>query len=122
MEEIKTIEKPDTYSEIAVTPKALKEVKNIMSSNNIPENYALRIGVKGGGCSGLSYTLGFDNEKKDGDKVFDFDNINIYVDYKSILYLSGTTIDFSDGLNGRGFVFNNPTAKRTCGCGSSFGV
>lgn len=122
MEDTKVLEATETKDEIAITEKAVSEVKKIMSENSIPENYGLRIGVKGGGCSGLSYTLGFDEEVKDGDNVIEKDGIKVYVDWKSILYLTGTSIDYTDGLNGKGFVFNNPTAKKTCGCGSSFGV
>jgi len=122
MEEIRTLEKTEPKEEIALTEKAVIEVKKIIEENSIPENYSLRIGVKGGGCSGLTYTLGFDGESREGDKVMDIDNIKLIVDWKSILYLKGTTIDYSDGLMGKGFVFNNPLAKKTCGCGSSFGV
>ena len=119
MEEIKeAIES----SEVSMTEKAINEVKRIMAENKIPENYCLRVGVKGGGCSGLTYTLGFDSEKKDADKVFSLRGFDLNIDWKSILYLKGTVIDFSDGLTGKGFVFINPTANRTCGCGSSFGV
>ncbi len=109
-------------SEIKITEKAVKEVKKIMNENEVPETYGLRVGVKGGGCSGLSYTLGFDADANEGDTVIEQENIKLFVDGKSLFYLSGTTLDFSDGLNGRGFVFNNPNAKKTCGCGESFGV
>jgi iron-sulfur cluster assembly protein len=122
MEEIKTITDNETKNDISLTPKAVSEVKKIMEENSIPDNYGLRSGVKGGGCSGLSYTLGFDGEQRDGDNIMDMEGVRIFVDWKSILYLKGTTIDYSDGLSGKGFVFNNPSAKRTCGCGSSFGV
>lgn len=122
MEEIKTLQETETKDEIQLTDKAVGEVKKIMEENNIPSDYVLRIGVKGGGCSGLSYTLGFDNEIREGDKIIDVKGTKLTVDWKSILYLSGTEIDYTDGLNGKGFVFNNPTAKKTCGCGSSFGV
>ena len=108
--------------EIIVTEKAKFEVRKIMETNKIPDTYGLRVGVKGGGCSGLSYSLGFDNEARDGDKVLTIDGIRLFVDPKSLFYLSGTQLDFTDGLNGRGFVFNNPNAMKTCGCGSSFGV
>jgi len=122
MSEIKTAEVDQSNQEILLTTKAISEVKKIMQENNILGEYGLRIGVKGGGCSGLMYTLGFDSELKDGDKIIDTDGVKIYVDWKSVLYLGGTTIDYSDGLTGKGFVFNNPIAKKTCGCGSSFGV
>ena len=120
MELTKTLE--TTNEDIVLSPKAVSEVKKLMDENSIPQNYGLRVGVKGGGCSGLSYTLGFDSEVRDGDNTFDIDGIKVYVDYKSIFYLKGTTIDYSDGLMGKGFIFNNPLAKKTCGCGSSFGV
>ena len=107
---------------LALTDKAISEVRKIMEQNSIPESYGLRVGVKGGGCSGLSYTLGFDAEKREGDKVLEQDGIRLFVDGKSLFYLMGCEIDFTDGLNGRGFVFNNPQATKTCGCGSSFGV
>ena len=122
MEEIRTLEKTEPKEEIALTEKAVNEVKKIIEENSIPESYSLRIGVKGGGCSGLTYTLGFDGESREGDKVMEINEIKLIVDWKSILYLKGTTIDYSDGLMGKGFVFNNPLAKKTCGCGSSFGV
>jgi iron-sulfur cluster assembly protein len=108
--------------EIAMTEKARAEVQKIMQGNNIPDTYGLRVGVKGGGCSGLSYSLGFDKEPREGDKVLKIDGVQLFVDPKSLFYLSGTQLDYTDGLNGRGFVFNNPNASKTCGCGSSFGV
>jgi iron-sulfur cluster assembly protein len=107
---------------IVLTEKAVAEVKKTMEKNSIPEGYGLRVGVKGGGCSGLSYTLGFDADKREGDKVLEQDGIRMFIDSKSLFYLMGTQLDFTDGLNGRGFVFNNPQAAKTCGCGSSFGV
>ncbi|MCX7611609.1 MAG: iron-sulfur cluster assembly accessory protein [Ignavibacterium sp.] len=108
--------------EITVSLKAAKEIKRIMQENNVPSTYGLRVGVKGGGCSGLTYTLGFDENPKESDTVIISNDIKLFVDGKSLFYLTGTELDFSDGLNGRGFVFNNPNAKRTCGCGESFGV
>jgi iron-sulfur cluster assembly protein len=84
--------------------------------------YFLRVSVVGGGCSGLSYQLDFDNESKPNDQVFEDNGVKVVTDMKSFLYLYNTTLDFSDGLNGKGFHFNNPNASRTCGCGESFAV
>lgn len=118
-----TIEtKPKENQEIVITPKALDEIKRIKAENNVPDSYGLRVGVKGGGCSGLSYVLAFDEKAKEGDETLDIEGVTVFVDQKSVMYLSGTQLDFTDGLNGTGFVFNNPNAKKTCGCGSSFGV
>jgi iron-sulfur cluster assembly protein len=107
---------------ISISAKALREVRKIRTDNSIPESYGLRVGVKGGGCSGMSYTLGFDAEAREQDMVLNADGINVFVDSKSIFYLMGVTLDYSDGLMGKGFTFNNPNATKTCGCGSSFGV
>ncbi len=82
----------------------------------------VRVGVKSGGCSGLSYDLNFDNKQQENDKIFEDNDVKIIVDKKSFLYLVGTTLEFSGGLNGKGFVFNNPNANRTCGCGESFSL
>lgn len=112
----------DIKSDITITGKALKQVKLIMEESKIPSTYGLRIGVKGGGCSGFSYQLGFEEEVRDGDTVIEKDGIKIYVDGKSLFYLSGSEMDYSDGLKGKGFVFNNPNATKTCGCGESFGI
>ena len=87
-----------------------------------PTQDYVRVGVKSGGCSGLSYELKFDNVMGDDDKLFEENNVKIAVDKKSFLYLIGTTLEFSGGLNGKGFVFNNPNANRTCGCGESFSL
>jgi iron-sulfur cluster assembly protein len=108
--------------EITLTDKAASAVIRLRNENNIPEHHGLRISVKGGGCSGLSYVLGFDEAPRETDKVIHVHGIRVFVDPKSLFYISGTVLDFSDGLNGKGFVFNNPQATRTCGCGSSFGV
>jgi iron-sulfur cluster assembly protein len=108
--------------DIKISDKAAKEIKKIMAENNVNSDFALRVGVKGGGCSGLSYTMAFDSTAKPGDKILESNGVKLFVDAKSHFYLSGTELDFSDGLNGRGFVFNNPNAAKTCGCGSSFGV
>ena len=111
---------PGVTEDVNITEKAISEVKRIIKDNNIPEGYSLRVGVKGGGCSGLTYSLGFDGEEKPTDNVIEKDGVKVIIDMKSFLYLSGTEIDYTDGLNGKGFVFNNPNAKKTCGCGSSF--
>ena len=104
-----------------ITESAVKAIKQAMAEENLkPEEAYLRIGVKGGGCSGLSYTLKFESEKGDGDTVIEKDGVRLTVDAKSQIYLAGMTLDFSTGLNGKGFVFNNPNAKNSCGCGESF--
>ena len=115
-------EQVQIQNEIDITEKAIKQVMIIKEENNIPDDYGLRVGVKGGGCSGLTYQLGFDGEQKENDTVIEKDGLKLYIDGKSLFYLSGTILDYSDGLNGKGFVFNNPNAKKTCGCGESFGV
>jgi len=109
-------------SEITITDKAKTEILRIMKENNVPENYGLRVGVKGGGCSGLTYTLNFVGDEKEGDTIIEDENVKLFIDGKSLFYLMGTELDFSDGLNGKGFLFNNPNATKTCGCGDSFGV
>ncbi len=108
--------------EIEITPKAATQIAKIKEENKIPEHFGLRVGVKGGGCSGMSYSLGFDGEPREGDSVIEEHGVKLFIDGKSLFYLTGTVLDFSDGLNGRGFVFDNPNAVKTCGCGSSFGV
>ncbi len=109
-------------TDILITDKAVAQVKKLMSENNIDSSFGLRIGVKGGGCSGLTYNLGFDNNLSEIDTLVEKDGIKLFIDGKSLFYLSGTELDFSDGLNGKGFVFNNPNATKTCGCGESFGI
>ena len=106
---------------INVTEKAANEVKRIMTQKNEGDLY-LRVQVVGGGCSGMSYKLDFDKAKKDSDKLFEEHGIKLIVDPKSYLYIMNTTLDFSDGLQGTGFNFINPNAKKSCGCGSSFAV
>ncbi len=113
---------PQVKEEIFITPKAAEQVRKVKVDNKIPVTFALRLGVKGGGCSGFTYVLAFDEKPRADDIEFSIEGLNVYVDPKSLYFLSGTTLDFSDGLNGRGFVFNNPNANKTCGCGNSFGV
>ncbi|RYE35101.1 MAG: iron-sulfur cluster assembly accessory protein [Sphingobacteriaceae bacterium] len=107
---------------ITVTDKAKSKVEELINASSLNESYFLRVSVAGGGCSGLSYKLDFDNEIKPGDQFFEDKGIKISLDMKSFLYLAGTELDFSDGLNGKGFNFQNPNASRTCGCGESFSV
>ncbi len=109
---------------IYISDKAKQKVLQLMEEAGIANDpsYFLRVGVVGGGCSGLSYKLDFDNEQKPIDQVFENNGLKIVTDLKSFLYLVNTTLEFSEGLNGKGFYFNNPNASRTCGCGESFAV
>lgn len=107
---------------ITVSENAKNHAIDLMKAENKPEGTFIRVGVEGGGCSGLSYKLEFDNVLKEGDQQFEDKGIKIVVDRKSFLYLVGTELEYTGGLNGKGFVFNNPNASRTCGCGESFSV
>ncbi|NVK51910.1 MAG: iron-sulfur cluster assembly accessory protein [Flavobacteriaceae bacterium] len=108
---------------IKVSDTAKKKVIELMTDDGFDATTDfIRVGVKSGGCSGLSYDLKFDKIKNEDDKVFEDNNVKIVVDKKSFLYLVGTTLEYSGGLNGTGFVFNNPNANRTCGCGESFSL
>ena len=107
---------------ITVSEKAKNRITDFKKEKNFGEDYFIRVGVESGGCSGLSYKLDFSNEMKPDDKLFEDKGVKIVVDKKSFLYLIGTELDFSDGLNGKGFQFVNPNATRTCGCGESFAV
>ncbi|MFM2139300.1 MAG: hypothetical protein RJA57_1607 [Bacteroidota bacterium] len=113
-----------TENSIYISDKARDKVRQLMTDAGIAGDpaYFLRVGVVGGGCSGLSYKLDFDNESRSMDQVFEDNGVKIVTDLKSFLYLVNTTLDFSDGLNGKGFYFSNPNASRTCGCGESFSV
>ncbi|MDT0642017.1 iron-sulfur cluster assembly accessory protein [Zunongwangia sp. F363] len=108
---------------IKVSEDAKKKIAALMTEegfDNVQD--FVRVGVKSGGCSGLSYELKFDKSKAEDDKVFEDNNVKIIVDKRSVLYLAGTILEYSGGLNGKGFVFNNPNAQRTCGCGESFSL
>ena len=107
---------------ITVTENAKTHALDLIRGENRPEGTFIRVGVDSGGCSGLSYKLEFDNTLQPNDQVFEDKGIRIVVDKKSFLYLVGTELDYTGGLNGKGFVFNNPNASRTCGCGESFSV
>jgi iron-sulfur cluster assembly protein len=107
---------------IEVTDAARDEAKRLLAQSDLGEKSFIRVGVKGGGCSGLMYDLDFDNELKEDDKKMEDNGLTVVVDKKSFLYLIGTQLDFSGGLNGKGFQFINPNASRTCGCGESFAV
>ncbi len=107
---------------ITVTEKAKEKLFILRTEGKHSEDAFVRVGVAGGGCSGLTYVLDFDNELKPDDKLFEDKGVKIVCDKKSFLYLIGTQLEFTDGLNGKGFVFNNPNASRTCGCGESFAV
>ncbi len=106
---------------VTVTENAKNQAIRLMSEEG-KDGFFIRVGVEGGGCSGLRYQLTFDNTLKEDDKVFEDNGMKVVVDKKSYLYLIGTTLDFSGGLNGKGFVFSNPNAERTCGCGESFSL
>ncbi len=106
---------------VTFTDGAVKELFKLKDQQELNEDFGLRIGVEGGGCAGMNYILGFD-QKKDGDQEYDIEGIRVFMHKAHGLYLAGMQIDFQDGLNARGFTFNNPNAASTCGCGSSFSV
>lgn len=107
---------------IQVSEEAKKRISELRVEEGRDDSYNIRVAVKGGGCSGLMYDLNFDNQITEADQVFEDKGVKVLVDKKSLLYLLGTTLDYSDGLNGKGFQFVNPNASRTCGCGESFSV
>ncbi|MBI1267578.1 MAG: iron-sulfur cluster assembly accessory protein [Cryomorphaceae bacterium] len=107
---------------IKVNDSAREQVAHLLSEGTHPSEAFVRVGVKGGGCSGLMYDLDFDTEIREGDQVFEDNGVKVVVDRKSFLYLVGTELEFTGGLNGKGFVFRNPNANRTCGCGESFSI
>jgi iron-sulfur cluster assembly protein len=106
---------------IEISDRAVDAIKNLLEKEGIDAG-GLRVGIKGGGCSGLSYNLGFDTEARKGDKVFAREDVKLFCDLKSYIYLNNTVLDFDSGLMGKGFQFLNPNAKNTCGCGESFSV
>ena len=123
MNYICTEKKQSLKKMIKVTSDARIKVSQLMQEEGFnPDVDYIRVGVKSGGCSGLSYDLTFDHLKSDQDRLFEDNQVRILVDKKSLLYLLGTTLEYSGGLNGKGFIFNNPNAQRTCGCGESFSL
>jgi iron-sulfur cluster assembly protein len=107
---------------IKVSDTAKEQVERLKAEQKVAADAFIRVGVKGGGCSGLTYLLDFDNQVKEDDKIFEDKGVRIAVDKKSFLYLVGTELDYAGGLNGKGFSFINPNANRTCGCGESFSI
>ena len=105
-----------------VADSAKERVQEILSAKKLSEDYFIRVSVTSGGCSGLSYVLDFDNESQPNDQIFEDNGLKVVTDLKSFLYLCNTTLEFSGGLEGKGFYFNNPNASRECGCGESFAV
>lgn len=108
-----------TTQPINITKDASEEFVRLMQENKLDDKHGLRIGVKGGGCAGFSYILGFDTEK-DGDDMYEINGLKVYINKAHLMYLAGVEVDYHTGLDARGFVFNNPNASDTCGCGSSF--
>jgi iron-sulfur cluster assembly protein len=107
---------------VAISEKAAEKIKYFAAKEGFTENIGLRVAVKGGGCSGMTYDLDITDQQRESDKVVEQYGVKVMVDKKSYIYLVGTELDFSDGLNGKGFVFSNPNAKKSCGCGTSFSV
>ncbi|MEM6963784.1 MAG: iron-sulfur cluster assembly accessory protein [Bacteroidota bacterium] len=107
---------------VYVADSAKTKVEELMQEENLSDDYFIRVSVVSGGCSGLSYKMDFDNESQPNDQVFEDNGMKVVTDLKSFLYLCNTTLEFSGGLNGKGFYFNNPNAARECGCGESFAV
>ena len=107
---------------VSISEKAAEKIRYFAEKDGITENIGLRVAVKGGGCSGLTYDLNITDKELETDKIVEQYGVKVMVDKKSYIYLVGTELDFSDGLNGKGFVFSNPNAKKSCGCGTSFSV
>jgi iron-sulfur cluster assembly protein len=106
---------------ITISNNAIVKIKDILTAEQKPDSF-LRVGIKGGGCSGFSYILDLADKQSENDQVLDYEGVKVLIDNKSMIYLAGTELDYTDGLNGAGFVFNNPNAVKTCGCGNSFAV
>lgn len=111
----------ETAAPVSLTEGAKKEIKKLMSQQELGSDFGLRLGVEGGGCSGMSYVLGFD-QIKEGDSEYEIEGIRVFMNKAHGLYLVGMQVDYQQGLNARGFIFNNPNAEKTCGCGTSFSV
>ncbi len=107
---------------VTVTEKAAEKVRHFATNQGLGDGFGLKVGVKGGGCSGLTYVLSIDESPSPEDKIIEDKGIRLFIPKKSYIYLAGTELDFSDGLNGKGFTFSNPNATSTCGCGTSFSV
>lgn len=121
MPELETVKATTGGAGIELTPKAVARVRSALAKENVsPESGGLRLGVQGGGCSGLSYNIRFDTQARERDRVYEFDGIRVFVDPKSFIYLHGMVLDYEESLMQQGFVFRNPNATRSCGCGSSF--
>lgn len=116
------METKTTTQHIRLTEAAVAEIKRLVAEHALPETAGVRVGVRGGGCSGFSYTLNFDVQPAPGDEILAQDGVRLFCDPKSLIYLQGTVLDYTSGLQGRGFQFQNPNAKGTCGCGESFSV
>ena len=121
MPDLETIKPTTGGAGIELTPKAVARVRSAMGKENVaPETGGLRLGVQGGGCSGLSYNIRFDSQPRERDRVYEFEGVRVFVDPKSFIYLHGMVLDYEQTLMHEGFVFRNPNASRSCGCGSSF--
>ena len=107
---------------VSISEKAAEKIKYFAAKDGMTENVGVRVAVKGGGCSGLTYDLDITDKELESDKIVEQHGVKVMVDKKSYIYLVGTELEFSDGLNGKGFVFSNPNATKTCGCGTSFGI
>jgi iron-sulfur cluster assembly protein len=120
--EVKNYKSENAEGEISLTPAAIAEIKRLIAQQENPDGLMLRVGIQGGGCSGLSYKMEFSRQVEEFDNTFEFDGLSVVIDAKALAYMSGTTIDFNTELLNGGFKFDNPMSTRSCGCGSSFSV